>query len=366
VGLFPRLLDNIRIDNFIAPNVGKLTIHLTTSAIEKYLPHFKPSFDPPRAYDYLNNSIIEKIGNDNAELFGTKAIVMTSKDSNNAIIDEYLNKIALKSAIRALDFGNEQDDSGYQQLIEDYKPQQGLLLDLFKLDTPPSFINNFYSHTFREPIFEPIGDFGRLFHGIEGIDTFITSKPDTYYLISNLPEKNQITLIYPDQSDHSNPFSYPIVRPNNPTLDFGDKKVNYNLFDIERVQFSNKNIAFDLQGNAGLVAKIYGAVLGARSLSDTELIGSGLKSVDDGLDATNFATLVLKSTGLESHTDIVNDLWFNVAGFKPTAEEIQPFINQLDSGEKSIGDLVLYAANHPLNEINIDLVGLTNHGIQFT
>ena len=101
-------------------------------------------------------------------------------------------------------------------------------------------------------------------------------------------------------------------------------------------------------------------------LSDAELIGDGLKAVDNGLNAENFATLALKSTGLETHTDIVNTLWTNVVGFAPTAEQAQPYIIKLDSGEWSIGKLVLEAADNSLNEANINLVGLMSHGIEFS
>jgi len=62
------------------------------------------------------------------------------------------------------------------------------------------------------------------------------------------------------------------------------------------------------------------------------LIGSGLKVIDDGLNAENFATLALKSTGLESHSDIVSALWTNVVGSAPTVEQAQSYINMLDSG----------------------------------
>lgn len=311
------------------------TYRISDLTYNQVLPDIKPSLVPVRTYNILDDGTLNKIGDHNSELF-KDPIVVTMGDDYNSLASKFINKIAVNNTIRTLNI-NDNDDT--QQLIADYKPQQELLIDLFGSDSGNDK-NNFITVD-PSPVFSSKG-----YYGYDGIDTFLTNKPDTFYEISNYPYIGDITLSYSQSGD---------------AIENKDLYLN----DIERIQFSNKNLAFDLNDNAGMVAKVYGAVLGAESLADAKLIGSGLKAVDNGLNAENFATLALKSTGLETHTDIVNALWTNVVGSAPTAEQAQPYIIKLDSGEWSIGKLVLEAADNSLNEANINLVGLMSHGIEF-
>lgn len=325
------------------------TYRISDLTYNQVLPDIKPSLVPVRTYNILDDGTLNKIGDHNSELF-KDPIVVTMGDDYNSLASRLINKIAVNNTIRTLNINDNDDD---QQLVADYKPQQDLLLDLFKPDDIIKLpIND--SNSGENNIITADTSFAhsRNYSDTGGIDTFLTDKPDTFFEISStIIISEHITLEFPNQ-DSSSSLYLP--------------KLKYYLHDIERVQFSNKNLAFDLKDNAGIVAKVYGAVLGAKSLSDAELIGDGLKAVDNGLNAENFATLALKSTGLETHTDIVNTLWTNVVGFAPTAEQAQPYIIKLDSGEWSIGKLVLEAADNSLNEANINLVGLMSHGIEFS
>lgn len=343
------------------------TYRISPDTYNQVLSDIKPSLVPVRTYNHLDDDILNKFANSNSDLLNDP-IVIASGDDYNLLLSKAIDKFSVKNTLRTLNIDGDEDDDD-QQLITDFKPQQGLLFDLFKPDDKlltykdsNSGDENNNILTADVPVLIALD---KSYYGYGGIDTFITDKPDTYYEVSNLSTSDQITLKYPDPFYHPRPLPFPDLDSKYTNLDLLAPKANYNLHDIERVEFSNKKLAFDLQGNAGVVAKVYGAILGAGSLSDAELIGSGLKAVDDGLNAENFAVLALKSTGLESHKEIVDALWINVVGSEPTAEETQPFVNQLDSGELGIGDLVLYAANHSYNVDNIDLVGLTSHGIEF-
>jgi len=110
---------------------------------------------------------------------------------------------------------------------------------------------------------------------------------------------------------------------------------------------------------------VYGAVLGKNSLSDSDLIGDGLDAIDSGMSYENFAAITMQSTGMQTNTEIVRALWTNVVGSAPTSDQEQPFISKLDSGEQSVGELVMLAAETSLNQENINLIGLTSSGIEY-
>lgn len=139
------------------------------------------------------------------------------------------------------------------------------------------------------------------------------------------------------------------------------------LNGIERIEFQDIKLALDLDGNAGIVAKVYGAVFGDEFFSlDKELITTGLNMLDNGLSYENFATAALLARGYNNDSsieEIVSMLYTNVVGFEPTTEQAKPFVDMFNNGEKSETDLVKLAAEFHLNEENIDFVGLSAHGL---
>ena len=136
------------------------------------------------------------------------------------------------------------------------------------------------------------------------------------------------------------------------------------LTNIERLKFSDKSIAIDLDGNAGTTAKILGAVFGKESVSNKSYVGIGLSFLDAGWTYDNLAGLALDAAGAKTNDQIVSLLWTNVIGSKPTAADKQPFIALLENGMSS-GALAHLAADTSLNATNINLVGLTQTGIEY-
>ena len=134
--------------------------------------------------------------------------------------------------------------------------------------------------------------------------------------------------------------------------------------NIERLIFSNKSIAFDLNGNAGTTAKILGAVFGKESLSNKNYVGIGLHFLDAGWTYDNLARVALEAAGAKTNDQIVSLLWTNVIGTKPTAADKQPFIALLENG-MTPGALAHLAADTSLNTTNINLVGLAQTGIEY-
>jgi len=134
---------------------------------------------------------------------------------------------------------------------------------------------------------------------------------------------------------------------------------------VERLRFSDVSLALDLDGNAGKVAKILGSIFGPSSVSNKTYVGIGLGLMDDGMSYEALAALAVSVTGKSSSTDVCTLLWTNVIGSAPTTADIAPFKAMLDSGQMSIGGLAALAADTSFNTTNIDLVGLTQIGLEY-
>jgi hypothetical protein len=134
--------------------------------------------------------------------------------------------------------------------------------------------------------------------------------------------------------------------------------------DIERLQFTDKSIALDLDGNAGITAKVLGAVLGAASVQNPTFVGIGLSFTDKGMGYSDLGALALSAVGATSNDAVVSTLWRNVVGFNPSDADKAPFVKMLVDGMKA-GDLVALAADTSFNTANIGLVGLVQTGIEY-
>ena len=133
---------------------------------------------------------------------------------------------------------------------------------------------------------------------------------------------------------------------------------------VERISFNEISLALDLNGNAGTAAKILGAVFGKDSVSNKGYVGVGLHFLDAGWSYDNLAGLALDAAGAKTNDQIVNLLWANVLGTKPTTAEKKPFIALLENG-MTAGALAHLAADSALNTSNVNLVGLAQTGIEY-
>ncbi len=140
------------------------------------------------------------------------------------------------------------------------------------------------------------------------------------------------------------------------------------LAGVERLQFSDAHRALDLQGNAGTVAKILGAVFGASAVANQRYFGIGLFYSDGGMGYAPLMQLALDAAlgSGASHSAVVHLLYSNVVGVAPGAADLAHFVGLLDSGQHSPASLGMLAADHALNLANIDLVGLASQGVAFT
>ena len=134
--------------------------------------------------------------------------------------------------------------------------------------------------------------------------------------------------------------------------------------NVERLIFSDKSIAIDINGNAGTTAKILGAVFGKDSLSNKQYVGIGLNLLDAGMSTTTLASLAVDAANLKTNDQIVSTLWKNVFGTTATSADKAPYVKLLDDG-MSAGTLAWLAADTTFNKVNINLVGLALTGIEY-
>lgn len=139
------------------------------------------------------------------------------------------------------------------------------------------------------------------------------------------------------------------------------------MASVERAQFFDGKLAFDLDGNAGIVAKVIGAVFGAAAVQVRHYVGVGLSLTDGGMGIEALVDVALQYQLGASATDaeVVRMLYTNVAGMVPEAATIEGFTSLIDNGTFTRTGLGVYAAQFELNLANIGLVGLTASGLPY-
>ncbi|HSI54228.1 MAG TPA: FG-GAP-like repeat-containing protein, partial [Ramlibacter sp.] len=143
------------------------------------------------------------------------------------------------------------------------------------------------------------------------------------------------------------------------------------LTGIERLQLADVSLALDLDGHAGSVAKILGALFGPEYLANTAYAGIGLDLLDHGFGYPALVDLVVQSgllaqlAGSSSNTAFVDFVYENVMGFAPSTAERDYFAGLLADGTYTQSALALLACETPQNAASIDLVGLSATGLAY-
>lgn len=139
------------------------------------------------------------------------------------------------------------------------------------------------------------------------------------------------------------------------------------LTNMERLQFLDAKIAIDLDGSAGVTARILGAVFGKESLANREYAGIGLSLLDGGMSYGDLMQLALNAKlgpGFSNAAE-VDLLYQNLVHTAPSPEELLYWTGTISSGQFSQSSLAVWAADHDLNATNINLVGLQQTGIAY-
>jgi hypothetical protein len=145
------------------------------------------------------------------------------------------------------------------------------------------------------------------------------------------------------------------------------------LVNIERLQFSNFTIALDLDSGeaAGNAVRLIGAAFGVDYIPEYGGVGVGL--FDAGYDMVQVAqraldtNLFLSLAGAHDNVAFVNTVYQHVVGAPPTPEVRDYYVSLLQGsgGTMTQAELLAFAATNQANEVNINLVGLQQTGLEF-
>lgn len=139
------------------------------------------------------------------------------------------------------------------------------------------------------------------------------------------------------------------------------------LAGIERVTFTDISIALDLSGHAGTTAKLLGAVFGRSAVFNAQYVGIGLSLLDAGMTYEELMALAINFAlgSNASNTLVVNHIYTNVVGSPPPSSTLDYYVALLDSGAYTAAALGMLAAETPLNQLNIGMVGLSQTGLDY-
>jgi hypothetical protein len=144
------------------------------------------------------------------------------------------------------------------------------------------------------------------------------------------------------------------------------------LESVERLKFADTNVALDLFGHAGTVAKILGAVFGKQYVANKDVVGIGLSLLDGGMSYADLVALAVSTdvfaelAGSRSNVDFVNFVYENIVGSQPGQADLSHYVDLLNTGVHTQASLAYLACETDLNKLNIDLVGLAGTGIEYT
>jgi len=147
--------------------------------------------------------------------------------------------------------------------------------------------------------------------------------------------------------------------------------VRINFSSIERVQDGDIWVAYDTEYKkeaTGRSIKIIAAIFGVEYINDKDLLGKAIKFFDDGLEQSEVVQkMVDEKLGKNaSHDEIVETVLFNIFEREPKKSEVAYFASFLESGQYTVGRLILAGANHPKNIRKINWTELEETGIEYT
>ena len=139
---------------------------------------------------------------------------------------------------------------------------------------------------------------------------------------------------------------------------------------IERVLDKDIWVAYDTEykkETAGRSVKIIAAIFGTEYVNDKDLLGKAIKFFDDGLEQSEVVQKMVDEKLGEnaSYDEIVETVLFNIFERQPKKSEIGYFASFLESGQYTVGRLVLAGANHPKNIRKINWAELEEKGIEY-
>jgi len=143
--------------------------------------------------------------------------------------------------------------------------------------------------------------------------------------------------------------------------------------DVERVVFTDKGLALDVNGPAGELYALLSAALGQSDVN-VGLMGVGLALQDTGMTDIQLAELLLSSSIFKadalgtSNETFVKHVYTNITGSIISLADLAFFTGALDRKEVTQAQLLDAASNLTAfrDATHINLVGLADTGIEYT
>ena len=180
--------------------------------------------------------------------------------------------------------------------------------------------------------------------GGPGIDTVVYDKPIANYVVS--PGVNGIEVSSANYSEGS---------------DW--------LLNIERLQFKDKGLAFDLEGHAGIAVKTLGLVFGQDAVSVPKYMGICLDYLDNkqmtAAQLMHEALAVRLGADAQNSEKLVSFLYERLTGMVPIQSEKEKYVGWITSGAYTADSLAVYASELSLNSVVTQLTGMATTGIAF-
>jgi hypothetical protein len=188
--------------------------------------------------------------------------------------------------------------------------------------------------------------------GGEGLDTAVFSNRRESYSISIL-EQNAVSVR----------FEGPVIAIYPPPPTDGTDL----LSSIERIQFSDRSVAMDLDNNAGNAARLLAAVFGKDAVKNPTYAGIAISLFDQGYSKDQVSQVALNAmfgANVKSK-DIVSMIWMNLIGSAIDDKNLADLIGLIDSKAITAAQLTTKAADLDLTAQIIDLVGLSKTGWEY-
>jgi hypothetical protein len=206
---------------------------------------------------------------------------------------------------------------------------------------------------------------------IAGFEEFVTEtslKNGIKYTSTPKSDRIEGTVGIDFLQEYSNLSNYVITKLGNGNFQIQSKFNSFNVDTtnlIERIEFSDLSLALDINGSAGQVAKILGAVFGASYISNYSYAGIGLSYLDGGMSYKDLCGLAAAAAGLSTPDVLVTTLLKNIYSAEPTNESKAPYLQSIANGN-SYAQIVEQLADSSSNIKNIKLSDLENTGLAYT
>ena len=142
---------------------------------------------------------------------------------------------------------------------------------------------------------------------------------------------------------------------------------NDQVVSMERLKFSDKSIAIDLDGNAGNAARVLATILGKDAVKITTYAGIAISLFDQGMTKDQVSQVAIDAVlgANPKSTDVVKLLWKNLFNADIDAPNLTSFSGLIDSKAMTAAQLTTLAADLDLTAQLIDLAGLSKTGWEY-